>query len=174
MLVFIIINFPRWMAGNEKFIQKLPSKKRDAIFCVYLNMGKWWNQGCHGRSQLFPSCNAFSFNWATKKKFAHVCGIIWDIKLNIWHLHWGNEHSISLSLPPPHCYDYLFTELFIRNLFIVCRYHVLLPFSSSPRLTHNVISSATQIQKAFFRSCQAVKSDEDVSRTSRKLILKAL
>lgn len=136
MLVFIIINFPRWMAGNEKFIQKLPSKKRDAIFCVYLNMGKWWNQGCHGRSQLFPSCNAFSFNWATKKKFAHVCGIIWDIKLNIWHLHWGNEHSISLSLPPPHCYDYLFRSY----LYVICSSFVVIMFSCH---SHHLLVSLT-------------------------------
>lgn len=137
MLVFIIINFPRWMAGNEKFIQKLPSKKRDAIFCVYLNMGKWWNQGCHGRSQLFPSCNAFSFNWATKKKFAHVCGIIWDIKLNIWHLHWGNEHSISLSLS----HLPIATIISLRSyLYVICSSFVVIMFSCH---SHHLLVSLT-------------------------------
>lgn len=143
--------------------------RKSTIFCVYLSLGKWWNQGCHGRSQLFASCETFSFNWATKKKFVHVCGIIWDI------YNWTFDISIGAmniqSLPPP------FDDYLLRSyLYVICSSFVVIMFSCH---FHHLVSSHLQCHlvsryKELFFSCQAVKSDEDVSRPSSKLILKAL
>lgn len=113
------------------------------IFCVYLTMGKWWNQGCHGRSQLFPSCDAFSFNWATKEKFVHVRGIIWDISKHLTSS--LGQWTFNLSLPNA-------TIISLRSyLYVICSsFVVIMFFCHFHHLVSLAMSSRQQIQKAFF------------------------